>query len=207
MGVSIRDRTAVFSAIDEVAQRMISMVQQAPDLVVRVPATPNWTVGQAFAHVVTVAPRYCQGPRQLGRWTEHAGELRDVNADELARLDTADITELAGRLRRNSGARRNARRVRQRPTDLPIPWRATDPRRRRRRHPAWRTRRTRTRHRTGSAHAMANRAKPCRTHPTGPHPCPCRVGSSSTTPSTTQRHMRCNYADKEHTALPSTTGR
>lgn len=99
MDVSIRDRTTVFSAIDEVAQRMISMVQQAPDLVVRVPATPNWTVGQAFAHVVTVAPRYCQGPRQLGRWTEHAGELRDVNADELARLDTADITELAGRLR------------------------------------------------------------------------------------------------------------
>jgi uncharacterized protein (TIGR03083 family) len=99
MGVSIRDRTTVFTAIDEVAEGLINMVQQAPDLAVRVPATPDWTVGQVFAHVVTVAPRYCRGPRQLGRWTEHTGELCDLNADELATLDTTDITALVGRLR------------------------------------------------------------------------------------------------------------
>jgi uncharacterized protein (TIGR03083 family) len=99
MGVSIRDRATVFTAIDEVAEGLINMVQQAPDLAVRVPATPDWTVGQVFAHVVTVAPRYCRGPRQLGRWTEHTGELRDLNADELATLDTTDIAALVGRLR------------------------------------------------------------------------------------------------------------
>jgi Mycothiol maleylpyruvate isomerase N-terminal domain len=207
MGVSIRDRTTVFTAIDEVAEGLINMVQQAPDLAVRVPSTPDWTVGQVFAHVVTVAPRYCRGPRQLGRWTEHTGELRDLNADELATLDTTDIAALVGRLRAaiDEFARCS--------TSSATTNRATEST-------------------AGNGSAPTLRPASCWassscTDTTSPGPCTrrgpysdamsnssnrasppsCRAGSTPTAPPITQQRMRCNYADKAHTASRSTTGR
>ncbi len=61
MATAIFDRAATLTAIDKVAARLVAMVVNARDTAVQVPETPRWTVAEAFAHVVTVAPRYSQG--------------------------------------------------------------------------------------------------------------------------------------------------
>src|SRR5207237_10281756 len=74
------DRTATLAALDRVADRLVAMVTAAPDPTVRVPATPQWTVAEAFAHVATVAPRYLQGARQEGEGVRAVDDLAALNA-------------------------------------------------------------------------------------------------------------------------------
>jgi len=93
------DRTAALTAIDETAARVIAMVE-AGDLGVRVPATPQWTVAEAFGHLATVAPRYLQGAHQEGEWVDSVGMLAELNARQLAPLATTDIAGMATGLRR-----------------------------------------------------------------------------------------------------------
>jgi len=93
------DRRAVLHAIDTVADRLITMVLAAPDRDQRVPGTPEWTVTEAFAHVVTVAPRYREATRQAGERAETVPDLAPLNARQIAQLDTSDARRLAGTLR------------------------------------------------------------------------------------------------------------
>lgn len=93
------DRAATLTAIDEVAARLVAMVTAADDTTVRVPATPEWTVAEAFAHVATVAPRYVQGARHEGEWVERIDDLAELNARQLATFATTDVNALAERLR------------------------------------------------------------------------------------------------------------
>jgi uncharacterized protein (TIGR03083 family) len=99
MTPSVRDRPAVLHAISEVTERLIGVVRTAPDLGATVPATPDWTVAEAFAHVVTVVPRYCQGARQQGHWTDTASDLPELNAHQLYALPSRDVVTLAVQLR------------------------------------------------------------------------------------------------------------
>ena len=66
VNVSTFDKRATLHAIDTVAKRLVDLVQGAPNLDLPVQACPGWTVAQAFAHVVTVAPRYLHGARREG---------------------------------------------------------------------------------------------------------------------------------------------
>jgi uncharacterized protein (TIGR03083 family) len=86
-------------AIDDVTERLITLVSRAPDPSTRVPSTPQWTVADAFAHVVTVAPRYCQGARHEGQWVERADDLPELNAHQLAVLGSRDVATLSVQLR------------------------------------------------------------------------------------------------------------
>jgi len=93
------DRTAAIQAIDEVAGRLTTLVTTAPDTSIRVPASPDWTVAETFAHVVTVAPRYAQGARHEGEWVSEADDLAGLNARQIAALPTADVGALADLMR------------------------------------------------------------------------------------------------------------
>ena len=99
MPTTTPDRIATLTAIDHVAGRLIAMVTAADDTAVRVPATPHWTVREAFAHVATVAPRYVQGARAEGEWVEHVDDLADLNARQLATFPAIDVDAVAERLR------------------------------------------------------------------------------------------------------------
>ena len=68
--IGTQQRSDLQHAIEDACERLVTMVVNAPDLNVRVPDTPNWTARQAFAHVVTVTPRYTAGARQTGRWVD-----------------------------------------------------------------------------------------------------------------------------------------
>lgn len=98
MTVSVRDRRAVSDAIGAMADRLVTLVSEVPDPSLRVPATPQWTVIEAFAHVVTVVPRYVQGARQQGHWVS-PDEVPALNSEQVAALASRDITELSTRLR------------------------------------------------------------------------------------------------------------
>ena len=92
------DRTAVLDAIYQVAQRFLAMMEGVPDTAVRVAATPEWTVAEAFAHVATVTPRYSQGARHEGEWVA-VDALSDLNARQLAAVPTTDTGAVAASLR------------------------------------------------------------------------------------------------------------
>ena len=98
MPITAFDRTAALAAIDDVATRLVAMVTTAADTTVRVPATPQWTVAEAFAHVATVVPRYSQGARHEGEWVDRAGNLADLNARQLSGLPTIEVAATADRL-------------------------------------------------------------------------------------------------------------
>src|SRR5215475_614962 len=93
------DRTAALAAIDQISTRLVEMVTATNDRSVRVPATPQWTVAEAFAHVATVAPRYTQGARHEGEWVTAARDLADLNGRQLAALPTLDVGVVGQRLR------------------------------------------------------------------------------------------------------------
>jgi uncharacterized protein (TIGR03083 family) len=89
----------VLPAIDLAADRFVTLVTQAPDPTVRVPASPGWTVRDVAAHLVTVTVRYAEGPQGRGTWTPTPVELADLNRDQLQALGAATVGELAARLR------------------------------------------------------------------------------------------------------------
>ena len=92
------DRTGTLAAIDRVADRLIAMMATA-DPALPVPATPQWTVAELFAHVATVAPRYSQGARREGEWVASAGDLGELNARQLAALPKTDVATVSASLR------------------------------------------------------------------------------------------------------------
>jgi len=94
----------VLPAIDLVADRFVTLVTEAPDPTVRVPATPDWTVRDVAAHLVTVTIRYADGPQGRGTWTPTPVELADLNHDQLQPLGAATVDELAARLRQELAA-------------------------------------------------------------------------------------------------------
>jgi uncharacterized protein (TIGR03083 family) len=95
------DRAAILAAIDEAAARLIAMVTSAPDTSMRVAATPEWTVAEAFAHVATVAPRYVRGAHHEGEWVRSAHDLADLNARQLTALADRDVGAVAQMLARS----------------------------------------------------------------------------------------------------------
>ncbi len=97
--IGTQQRSGLQHAIENACERLVTMVENAPDLNVRVPGSPEWTARQAFAHVVTVAPRYTAGARQTGRWVDAAPHLAALNDEEIAGTGSLDVTALATRLR------------------------------------------------------------------------------------------------------------
>ena len=88
----------VVPAIDRAADRFIALTTSA-DSTVRVPASPEWTVRDVAAHLVTVAPRYAAGPRGKGSWAATAPDLAAINREELAGEAGTGADKLATRLR------------------------------------------------------------------------------------------------------------
>ena len=86
-------------AIGQVGERLAVLVTTAPDPDLPVPNSPDWTVREVTAHVVTVAPRYAAGPDHRGTWVQDPRELPELNRAELRALGTGSMAELAGRLR------------------------------------------------------------------------------------------------------------
>jgi uncharacterized protein (TIGR03083 family) len=104
MSTTTQRRAHVLEATQRAVERVIDLVRSAPDRNVRVPDSPEWTVADTFAHVVTVAPRYAKGPRQQGRWVADPRDLSDLNADEMRELGTSDPAALATALRSTTAA-------------------------------------------------------------------------------------------------------
>jgi uncharacterized protein (TIGR03083 family) len=97
--IGTQQRSDLQHAIENACERLVTMVVNAPDVNLRVPDSPKWTVRQAFAHVVTVTPRYTAGARQTGRWVDAAPHLAAMNDEEIAATGSLDVTALATRLR------------------------------------------------------------------------------------------------------------
>jgi hypothetical protein len=92
------DRIGTLVAVDQVANRLLAMMATITDTGVRVPATPQWTIAEAFAHVATVTPRYSQGARHEGEWVA-VDAVADLNARQLAALPSTDTRAAADLLR------------------------------------------------------------------------------------------------------------
>jgi hypothetical protein len=75
-------------AIRQVGERLAVLVTTAPDPDLPVPTSPDWTVREATAHVVTVAPRYAAGPERRGTWVQDPRELPELNRAEIRALGT-----------------------------------------------------------------------------------------------------------------------
>jgi len=57
----------VMPAIDRAADQFTTLTTTA-DPTVRLPASPQWTVRDVAAHLVTVSTRYADDPRGEGAW-------------------------------------------------------------------------------------------------------------------------------------------
>jgi uncharacterized protein (TIGR03083 family) len=97
--IGTQQRSDLQHAIEGACERLITIVANAADLDVRVPDSPIWTARQAFAHVVTVTPRYTAGARRTGRWVDAWPLLAAMNDEEIAAADSLDVTALASQLR------------------------------------------------------------------------------------------------------------
>jgi SCP-2 sterol transfer family len=92
-------------AIDEVGERLAALAAAASDPDVRL-ARSDWTVRQATAHLVTVVPRYADGPEGRGTWVADRQQLAALNDAQLPALGALSMGELAGRLRQHLAALR-----------------------------------------------------------------------------------------------------
>jgi uncharacterized protein (TIGR03083 family) len=99
MQTATRYLDRVLPAIDLVADRFAALVTAAPDPTVRVPTSPDWTVRDVAAHLVTVTVRYADGPEGRGVWTRTPLDLPALNHDQVAALGIVTVGELAARLR------------------------------------------------------------------------------------------------------------
>jgi len=93
------DQRLVLRDVHDVAERLITLVQEAPDLDARLPGGSSWTVAQAFAHVASVVPRYVLGPRAGVAVVDDAADLPAYNERALGDLATDDVEELAAQVR------------------------------------------------------------------------------------------------------------
>jgi uncharacterized protein (TIGR03083 family) len=87
-------------AIEQAGERFAILVTAAPDPDLRLPHS-DWTVREATAHVVTVAPRYADGPERRGTWVDDPPALPALNQAQIRALGTRTTTELAAQLRRD----------------------------------------------------------------------------------------------------------
>lgn len=78
---------------------MIGLVGAASDVSMTVPATPGWTVVQTLGHLVTVTPRFADGPEGSGTWAEEPPDLSGINERELSGLGELSVADLQVRLR------------------------------------------------------------------------------------------------------------
>jgi hypothetical protein len=90
--------SAVADARPSATSRLGSSYSTGIDLTARVPDSPAWTVRDAFAHVVTVVPRYAAGPEGMGRWMPDASDLPALNETELEQVRQIDVEKLAARM-------------------------------------------------------------------------------------------------------------
>jgi len=90
----------VLPALDRVAGRFTTLLDSLPDPAAPVPGSA-WSVRDAAAHVATVVPRYADGPEGRGAWTEDPRGLAAINEEQLRAFGTADLGELAARVRRD----------------------------------------------------------------------------------------------------------
>jgi uncharacterized protein (TIGR03083 family) len=91
-------RLRVQDAIDEVAEQVISLLRTIPDARRQVPNCPGWTVADVIAHLVTVTPRYEAGPQGGGDWVDTPAQLPALNAQQMQRVATREVDELAAQL-------------------------------------------------------------------------------------------------------------
>ena len=87
-------------AIDEVGERLAALAAAASDPDARL-ARSDWTVRQGAAHLVTVVPRYADGPEGRGTWVPDRRQLAALNDAQLHALGALSMAELAGQLRRH----------------------------------------------------------------------------------------------------------
>jgi hypothetical protein len=92
-------------AIDEVGERLAALAAAASAPEARL-ARSDWTVRQATAHLVTVVPRYADGPEGRGTWVADREQLAALNQAQLPALGTLSMGELAGQLRQHLAAAR-----------------------------------------------------------------------------------------------------
>ena len=90
-------------AIEEVGERFATLVSAAPDPSRRIRHS-NWTVSEATAHVVTVAPRYADGPEGRGTWVQDPKALPELNQGQIRALGIHSMAELAAQLRHDLAA-------------------------------------------------------------------------------------------------------
>jgi uncharacterized protein (TIGR03083 family) len=96
----------VLPALDETADRFAALVAAAPDVAVRVPGSPEWTVRDVVGHLATVTVRYVDGPEGRGVWLRSPAELPGLNDEQIAALGTASAGELVTLLHQDLAALR-----------------------------------------------------------------------------------------------------
>jgi hypothetical protein len=79
--------TRVRPTIDEVGERLAALAAAACAPEARL-ARSDWTVRQATAHLVTVVPRYADGPEGRGTWVADRQQLAALNQAQLPALGT-----------------------------------------------------------------------------------------------------------------------
>ena len=92
--------TRVQPAIDEVGERFAALAATASDPQARL-ARSDWTVRQATAHLVTVVPRYADGPEGRGTWVPDRQQLAALNDAQLRALGTLSMAQLGGQVRQH----------------------------------------------------------------------------------------------------------
>jgi uncharacterized protein (TIGR03083 family) len=90
----------VLPAIDRLAERFTALVTSAPDPAAPIPDS-DWTVGDATAHVVTVARRFIDRPEGRGTWVPDPRDLGALNDAQIRALGDPDLAALAAGLRRD----------------------------------------------------------------------------------------------------------
>jgi uncharacterized protein (TIGR03083 family) len=98
--MAMTDRSATTEAVRAATERFCDLVGTLPDPAARVPGSA-WTVREAVAHVVTVAPRYSKGARHQGEWVTDPRDLAALNDREIAALGEHPLGELAAMLRKD----------------------------------------------------------------------------------------------------------
>jgi uncharacterized protein (TIGR03083 family) len=91
-------------AITQMGERFADLVTAAPDPDRKVPHSPDWTIQEATAHVVTVAVRYADGPERRSTWVDDPQALPELNQAQIQALGTRDTAELADQLRHDLAA-------------------------------------------------------------------------------------------------------
>jgi uncharacterized protein (TIGR03083 family) len=80
-------------AVRAATDRFCDLIGGLPDPAAPLPGS-TWTVREAVAHVVTVAPRYAQGARHEGEWVADPRDLAALNDRQIRQLGPLDLLDL-----------------------------------------------------------------------------------------------------------------